>query len=173
MAESNALLKINEIQKSDSALWNSFVDSSPQGTFFHTTTWADIISSTFGRSYNIILCMRNEQPVGGMIFFPHKKLIWKMITPTAFFPYCAPIFYRPVDEKSQKTIQSKLNITASFENYLRNWKSIISFFNFLSRLSSNFIFLLRIYKSLSETEINDSSSCFFIFDLLLRFLYNF
>ncbi len=120
MAESNASLEIIKIQNSDSALWNSFVDGSPQGTFFHTTTWADIISSTFRRSYNIILCMRNEQPVGGMIFFTHKKLIWKMITPTAFFPYCAPIFYHPVDEKSQKTIQNKLNITASFENYLRN-----------------------------------------------------
>jgi len=120
MAESNTSLEIIEIEKSNSTLWNTFVNNSPQGTFFHTTTWADILSNTFGRSYNIVICMRNEQPVGGMIFFAHQKLIWKMITPTAFFPYCAPIFYHPVDEKSQKTIHNQLKITASFENYLRN-----------------------------------------------------
>jgi len=119
MAESNPTLEIIKIQQSDSALWNEFVENSPQGTIFHSTIWADILSSTFGRSYNILFCVKNEQPVGGMIFFNHKKLIWKMITPTAFFPYCAPIFYRPVDEKPQKTIHNQLIITASFEDYLR------------------------------------------------------
>ena len=98
MAESNQSIEIREIQKSESTLWNKFVDISPQGTFFHTTTWADIISSTFKRSYKIIFCTKNEQPVGGMIFFEHKKMFWKMITPTAFFPYCSPIFYLPVNE---------------------------------------------------------------------------
>jgi hypothetical protein len=119
MAESNPSLEIIKIQESDSALWNDFIEKSPQGSFFHSTVWADILSRTFGRSYNIIFCMKNEQPVGGMIYFYHKKLIWKMITPTAFFPYCAPIFYRPVDEKPQKTIHNQLMITASFEMYLR------------------------------------------------------
>lgn len=119
MAENNSALEIIKIQKSDSALWNEFVKNSPQGTFFHTTQWADILSETFGRSYHIAYCMKNEQPVGGMIFFDHKKWLWKMITPTAFFPYCGPIFYPPVDEKSQKTIHNQLAITAKFEIYLR------------------------------------------------------
>jgi len=66
--------------------------------------------------------MKHDQPMGGMIFFTHKKLIWKMITPTAFFPFCAPIFYLPVDEKSQKIIHNQLKITARFEDYLtRNY----------------------------------------------------
>jgi hypothetical protein len=119
MAESNPSLKITKVPISDSALWNQFVDDSPQGTFFHKTTWADILSNTFERSYDIILCLKNKQPVGGMIFFRHKKYIWNMITPTAFFPYCAPIFYRPVDEKPQKTISNQLSITEKFESYLR------------------------------------------------------
>lgn len=119
MAESNLSIEILEVQKSDSALWDQFVENSPQGTFFHTTAWADVISSTFGRSYNIVFCIKNEQTVGGMIFFQHKKFVWNMITPTAFFPYCAPIFYRPVNEKPQKSIHNQLTITASFESYLR------------------------------------------------------
>ena len=120
MFEDNVLLEVTEIQKSDSSLWNTFVEKSPEGTFFHTTTWADIISNTFRRSYHIILCLKNEQPVGGMVFFSHKKLLWKMITPTAFFPYCAPIFYFPADEQVHKTIYNHLNITASIEKYLRD-----------------------------------------------------
>jgi len=120
MAESNPSLEIKEIQKSESALWNSFVANSPQGTIFHTTRWADIISRTFSRSYKIIHCLKNEQLVGGMIFFTHKKLLWRMITPTAFFPFCAPIFYLPVEEKPQKTIHNHLNITSRIEEYLRD-----------------------------------------------------
>lgn len=119
MSEDNVLLEVTEIQKSDYSLWNTFVKKSPEGTFFHTTTWADIISNTFGRSYHIILCLKNEQPVGGMVYFSHKKLLWRMITPTAFFPYCAPIFYSPADEQVHKTIYNHLNITASIEKYLR------------------------------------------------------
>ena len=42
-----------------------------------------------------------------------------MITPTAFFPFCAPIFYLPVDEKPQKTIHNHLAITSVIEEYLR------------------------------------------------------
>ena len=120
MAESNPSLELKRVGKSDSALWDQFVETSPQGTFFHSTTWADIISSTFGRSYSIVFCQKNEQPVSGMIYFQHKKLIWNMITPTAFFPYCSPIFYRPIDEKAQKTIHNHLSITAKFDEYLRD-----------------------------------------------------
>ena len=120
MAESTPSLEIIEIQKSESALWNRFVTNSPQGTIFHTTLWADIISRTFSRSYKIIHCLKNEQLVGGMIFFTHKKLLWRMITPTAFFPFCAPIFYLPVAEKPQKTIHNHLNITYRIEEYLRD-----------------------------------------------------
>jgi lipid II:glycine glycyltransferase (peptidoglycan interpeptide bridge formation enzyme) len=119
MAEGNPSLEILDDWNSDSTLWDHFVEKSPQGTFFHTTTWANVLSSTFGRTYDIIFCIKNEQPVAGMIFFKHKKLIWNMITPTAFFPYCAPIFYRPVDEKPQKTIHNQLTITARFDDYLR------------------------------------------------------
>jgi len=119
MYESNPSLEIVEVRNSDSALWDRFVEESPQGNLFHTTTWADILSSTFGRSYTIVFCKKNDQTVGGMIYFKHKKLSWDMITPMAFFPYSAPLFYNPVDEKPQKTIHNLLSITASFDNYLR------------------------------------------------------
>lgn len=118
MAESNLSLEIKEIPKSESALWNTFAANSPQGTIFHTTKWADIISRTFQRSYRIIQCLKNGRPVGGMIFFTHKKLLWQMITPTAYFPFCAPIFYLPVNEKPQKTIHNHLTITSRIEQYL-------------------------------------------------------
>jgi hypothetical protein len=120
MAESNSSLEIINVRISDYALWNQFVKNSPQGTFFHTTTWVDILSTTFSRSYDILFCLKKGQPVAGMIYLKHKKLIWDMITPTAFLPFCAPIFYRPTDEKPQKTIHNQLFITEKFESYLRD-----------------------------------------------------
>ena len=121
MAESKPQFKITQVQNSDSALWNQFVKDSPQGTLFHTTVWADLLSSTFNRSYETVFCLKNEQPVGGMIYFKHRKLMWQMITPMAFFPYCAPIFYRPHDEKPQKTIHNQLSIAECFDSYLREF----------------------------------------------------
>jgi lipid II:glycine glycyltransferase (peptidoglycan interpeptide bridge formation enzyme) len=122
MAENYSSLKIIEVQGSDSTLWDNFVKKSPQGNFFHSMTWANIISNTFSRKFKTLICVRNEQPVGGMIFFEHKKLIWRMITPTPLFPYTAPFYYQPTDEKYQKTIHMQLNISAAFEEYLhRNY----------------------------------------------------
>ncbi len=122
MAENYSSLKIIEVQGSDSALWDNFVKKSPQGNFFHSITWANIISNTFSRKFKTLICVKNEQPVGGMIFFEHKKLIWRMITPTPLFPYTAPFYYQPTDEKYQKTIHMQLNISAAFEEYLhRNY----------------------------------------------------
>jgi lipid II:glycine glycyltransferase (peptidoglycan interpeptide bridge formation enzyme) len=118
MAESNSSLEILEIQNSDSALWDRFVKNSPQGTFFHSTSWANLISEYSGRKYKILLCTRNDQPVGGMLFFDHKKMFWRMITPIILFPYNAPIFYQPVGEKPQKIINYQLEISAKFQNYL-------------------------------------------------------
>jgi lipid II:glycine glycyltransferase (peptidoglycan interpeptide bridge formation enzyme) len=118
MAESNASLEIIEIQKSEFALWDEFVKNSPQGTFFHSTTWANIISESSGRKYKILFCIKKDQTVGGMLFFAHKKFLWRMITPIMLFPYNAPIFYQPAEEKPQRTIHHQLNISAKFENYL-------------------------------------------------------
>jgi lipid II:glycine glycyltransferase (peptidoglycan interpeptide bridge formation enzyme) len=118
MTDDSTSFDIIEIKNSEFALWDEFVRESPQGTFFHSTTWANIISEYSGRKYKILFCVKNDQTIGGMLFFDHKKMFWKMITPIILFPYTSPIFYRPFGEKPQKTINYQLNISAKFQKYL-------------------------------------------------------
>ncbi len=120
MAESKASSKINIIQSSDSALWDKFISNSPQGTFFHSSTWANILQNAFGRNYKILCSEKNGQIIGGMIFFEHHNFLWNVITPTPLFPYTAPIFYQPSDEKRQKTTHNELTIASQFDTYLSN-----------------------------------------------------
>lgn len=118
MLESQKLLEIIELQESESALWNDFVAKSAQGTFFHSAQWTGIISDVFGRPYKLLLCLKNNQPVGGIAFIYHKKMVWQLITPTPLFPFNSPIFYSAENEKSHKTIFNHLKITEKFESYL-------------------------------------------------------
>lgn len=119
MAESKRSSKISVIPTSDFARWDKFVSTSPQGSFFHTSRWANIIKTAFHRDYEIVCYIKNGQIVGGMIFFYHHKLFWNVITPTPLFPFTSPLFYRPADEKRQKTTHNQLTITSQFIIYLR------------------------------------------------------
>ncbi len=118
MSESRIELKIVEAAKSDDALWDEFIAHSPQGTFFQSTTWADLIAQSFNRTCRRLFCLRNDRPVGCLIIFESKKLFWKVATPTPLFPFTAPVFYKPQDERSQKTISNYLNISSAFGKYL-------------------------------------------------------
>jgi hypothetical protein len=100
------------------ALWDEFVAQSPQGTFFHTSRWADILSRHFQRPYQILLIYRNNQPAAGCLVFEHKRWGKSLITPLALFPYSGPIFYRPQNEKPQKTIADYAKLNSILISYL-------------------------------------------------------
>ncbi len=119
MDDTQTSLRIVEVQEKDLALWDAFIKSSPQGTFFHTTTWTELIAATFGRRLNRCFCLRNDQPVGGFTYLDQKKLFWNLVTPTPLFPFNAPVFYQPQDEKYQKTISRYLEISIEFDRFLR------------------------------------------------------
>lgn len=48
--------------------WNTFVESSPQGTIFSTTTWLDAVNC----NYKVLSCYFGEELVGGIAFAERK-----------------------------------------------------------------------------------------------------
>jgi len=98
--------------------WDKFVRDSPQGNLFHTITWVDILSRHFKRKYQILIIRWNDQPVGGCLVFEHSRFGQPMITPVPLYPYSAPLLYRPVDEKPQKTIANNLQIATALIVFL-------------------------------------------------------
>lgn len=106
------------LAENDYPLWNEFVRSSPQGSFFYETEWANIISYTFSRSYKIIVKTHNDQIEAGCLVFYQEKLAQKLITPQPFFPYNGPVLTISEETKYQKTIAHNLQTVTAFIKYL-------------------------------------------------------
>ena len=113
MSENLLILAENEYP-----LWNEFVQSSPQGSFFYETGWANIVSYTFDRSYKIIVRMHNDQIEAGCLVFYQEKLAQKLITPQPFFPCNGPVLSVAEESKYQKTIAHNLQTITTFIDFL-------------------------------------------------------
>ncbi len=118
MDEDLRSLTVSVLPDHEYAQWDEFVSQSPQGTFFHTTSWANILSRHFQRSYRILLIYRNNQPAAGCLAFEHKRYGQSLITPLALYPYSGPLFYRPQHEKPQKTISDYTKLNSTLIAYL-------------------------------------------------------
>jgi hypothetical protein len=111
-------LKLVDVSKSEDTLWDEFVAKSPQGSVFQSTSWINLIAQSFKVSPTRLFCLRNDQPVGGLLFFETKKIFWKVATPTPLAPFTSPLLYAPEDEKTHKRISNCLNISTTFAYYM-------------------------------------------------------
>jgi len=117
-ASSPTDLEIIETGPSESASWHACVQSTPEGTFFHSRQWIDLIAASFGQRAKRLLCLRKGQPLAAMVFFEKKRLFWRVVTPVPLFPFTAPVFNPPADQKNQKMIAERLEISASIALYM-------------------------------------------------------
>jgi lipid II:glycine glycyltransferase (peptidoglycan interpeptide bridge formation enzyme) len=111
---------ITFIDEKEYPLWDEFVSNSPQGSFFYTTQWADILRNTFNRQFKIAVYRKGDVWLGGSLFFINRKMSKSLITPLPLNFFNAPIFYKPVDEKYQKTLAHILEISESFVHFFSN-----------------------------------------------------
>ena len=63
---------VEKLTEEEYSLWNDFVTKSSQGSFFCTTEWANLLSYTFDRQYEVIVLKDNDQIVAGMLTFVQK-----------------------------------------------------------------------------------------------------
>jgi CelD/BcsL family acetyltransferase involved in cellulose biosynthesis len=117
-AESPTDLEIIETSPSESAAWHAYVHSAAEKTFFHSRQWIDLIASSFGHHAKRLFCLRRGQPLAAMVFFEKHRLFWKIVTPVPLFPFTAPLFNPPADQKKQKMIADQLDICASVASYM-------------------------------------------------------
>lgn len=111
------LIETQYLSKNDYPLWDEFVKNSPQGSFFCSIVWLQILAEVNNRSFKILVCKRNNKIVAGLPFFENKKGFWKFITPVFLMPYEGPLFLTNQDSKLQKIIADQLE----FLEYLIKW----------------------------------------------------
>ena len=72
MSKSNIEARV--LKKSEYPIWDELVESSPQGTIFHTSNWLGICSDTFEKETKIFGCFNNnDELIGGCSLFVHKS----------------------------------------------------------------------------------------------------
>ncbi len=109
--------KLNE---NDYPLWNDFIMNSSRGSFFYTTEWANLLSYTFDRQYEVIVLRDNDQIIAGLLVFAQKRFGYRLITPVALYPYNGPVLYESWDTKYQKKIANGLECITQISEYLIN-----------------------------------------------------
>ncbi|MFC2088124.1 GNAT family N-acetyltransferase [Calditrichota bacterium] len=118
MQNENSNFKLAYLNEDGYSQWDEFVKCSPQGTFFNTIQWADLLSSVYNRPFRILTCVKQSEILAGVIFFENKRLIWKMITPVFLFPFNGPLFQSTKDLKYQKIIADQLHYSGLLSEQL-------------------------------------------------------
>ena len=113
------IIEILYLEKEDFPLWDEFVKSSPQGTFFCSISWLQILEKVYNRHLKILVCKRNNAIIAGIPFFENKRLFWKMITPVFLLPCDGPLFYFSPDSKPQKIIADQINFLEGMLKHLK------------------------------------------------------
>ena len=111
--------KVLILSESEYPLWNEFIRSSSQGSFFYETEWANIVSFTFDRPYEIIVRLNGDRIEAGCLVFCQEKMAQKLITPQPFYPYNGPVLTTSGETKYQKTIAHNLQILSELITFLR------------------------------------------------------
>jgi len=119
------IIEIQYLEKEDFPLWDEFVKSSPQGTFFNSISWLKILEDVYRRPLKIIVCKRNQKIVSGISFFENKKIFWKLITPVFLLPFNGPLFYAKSDTKPQKIIADQIEFVQKILRQLKNDYNLI------------------------------------------------
>lgn len=109
---------VEKLTEEEYSLWNDFVTKSSRGSFFCTTEWANLISYTFDRQYEVVVLKDNDQIVAGMLTFVQKRLGYRMITPVALYPYSGPVMCDHTDKKYQKIISYEMECNSLLADYL-------------------------------------------------------
>jgi len=112
-------LSVKTLSETEYPLWNEFVRKSPQGTFFNTTEWANLLSFSFDRDYRIIAVINNDEIISGCLVFVQQKFGYNLITPQAIYPFNGPVLTSPADAKIQKVTAVQHEVLSAIAGFLR------------------------------------------------------
>jgi FemAB-related protein (PEP-CTERM system-associated) len=104
MAEHSNIVTVREFVPGDEARWDGFVETAPQGTFFHLAGWKSVIEKAFRHRTFYLLAERNGQVAGVLPLTQVKtKLFGTSLISNAFCIQGGPIGVDPASVKALET----------------------------------------------------------------------
>ncbi len=64
MAEAASPITVRMLKSSDEERWDSFVEATPSGTFFHLSGWRQVIEAAFRHRTYYLMAERDEAVTG-------------------------------------------------------------------------------------------------------------
>lgn len=79
-------IRIRQLDSASAPAWDAFVRAMPQGSFFHLSAWAQVISACFGHSTHYVYAEQDGSVVGVLPLARMKTLLFGDLI--ASTPYC-------------------------------------------------------------------------------------
>jgi len=111
-------VEIKTLAEEDYPLWDAFTEKTPQGSFFHRSEWANIISMATDRPLRILVCQRGDEILAGLMLFENSKWGFTMATPLPLFPFNGPLIRAMDDAGRHKAIARTLKYSDAFARFL-------------------------------------------------------
>ncbi|HHJ51623.1 MAG TPA: GNAT family N-acetyltransferase [Caldithrix abyssi] len=119
MATNGADYRVKLLTETEFSLWDDFVSRSLNGTLFHTTRWAELVRSVFGRSFKIVAVQKKERLVAGMLIWPRTVAGKWWLSQAPVTPYQGLVLKRPDSDKPSSVIARQLHLTGLMAEYLK------------------------------------------------------
>jgi hypothetical protein len=116
-------IELKIAQDNDAQLWDRIVDSSPQGTLFHSWKWLKIAEKHTGTKLYPIMGIKGETPIGILPIFHMKKFgISSAFSPppSTAIPYLGPVIDGYDKYKQSKKESMDKNFQRSVDHFIQN-----------------------------------------------------
>ncbi len=120
MSTNAAEYRITLLTESEYALWDDFVSRSKNGTLFHTTQWAGIVQSVFGRSFKILAVFKKDQIAAGMLFWPRTVAGKWWLSQAPVTPYQGLVLRQPEAQKLSTRLADEARLASLTASYLKS-----------------------------------------------------
>lgn len=85
-------MKIVRLSPDQKSAWDAFVLAHPEGTFFHRSGWADVISQSFGHKTHYLMAMRGSEIRGILPLTEiNSRIFGRSLIANAFCVYGGPL----------------------------------------------------------------------------------
>jgi len=111
-------LEIRELGENDLKAWDDFVERSPQGSIFSSSSWFKVLNEAHDGTSEILVVFKNGRIVGGILIFVRKKSIFKVVGLPPLTPFTSVLFDESNLKKLPKIESQQKIIIKAISDYL-------------------------------------------------------
>lgn len=110
---------VREIKESEHEEWDCFVEQSPEGTVYHTSTWLMILRQIADIKTSILGCFDSGELVGGCVFGVKQSRFYRIAYKPWATAYTGIIFSGVISVRKEEIVQKLVGTLTHRFHYVR------------------------------------------------------